>query len=221
MAWAQTANIKGPKGDPGVQGPQGLQGPQGPAGVDGKGVEIAGSVPTYGDLPTTLTATDAGKGYLVDADGLLYVWDGVAFPANGAGTEFVGPEGPQGPAGTDGVSVTNAEVDASGLLTLSLSDTTTRGPWNVKGPQGDQGSQGIQGIQGPQGDQGAQGIQGLKGDTGDQGPQGTQGIQGLQGVAGARGTKWFTGAGNPGVLTDQQTGDLYLNTATGEVWKLA
>ena len=90
MAWTQTGNIKGPKGDtgaqgqqgpagiqgpPGERGPQGPEGPQGPAGpqgqrgVDGKSVSIAGQVPTYSQLPTNLTAEDAGKGWLVEADG--------------------------------------------------------------------------------------------------------------------------------------------------------
>lgn len=88
MAWGQVANIRGP---------------QGPPGQDGAGIEIAGSVATYANLPTTLGPADAGDGYLVEADGLLYIWDGTAFPANGSGIEFRGPEGPQGIQGIQGV----------------------------------------------------------------------------------------------------------------------
>lgn len=161
MAWTQTGNLKGPKGDTGDQGPQGnqgiqgntgpkgdkgdqgaqgIQGPQGPqgdAGVDGKSVSIAGQVATYGDLPTTLTQADAGKGYLVEADGDLYVWSGAAFPANGSGTDFRGPQGPQGAQGLQGV----------------------QGP---EGPKGDTGAKGDTGVQGIQGVQGPAGVRGSK-----------------------------------------------------------
>lgn len=95
--------IQGPKGDQGIPGPQGVQGVQGiqgpqgttgTAGKDGAGVTVAGSVATYANLPTTLTSADAGKAWLVTADGKLYVWSGSAFPANGQGANFVGPAGP-------------------------------------------------------------------------------------------------------------------------------
>lgn len=129
MAWGQIASIKGPQGDQGPQGPQGIQGIQGVQGIpgqDGAGIEIAGSVATYGDLPTGLTSANAGEGYLVQADGKLYIWDGSAFPANGAGVEFRGPKG----------------------------DTGATGPQGDTGPQGIQGIQGIQGVQGPSGSRG-------------------------------------------------------------------
>lgn len=154
MAWKQTGNLKGPKGDTGDRGPQGPEGiqgpvgqqgpagpqgetgpagPQGPAGVDGKGVSIAGQVATYADLPKSLTEQDAGKGWLVAADGDLYVWSGSAFPANGSGTDFRGPAGPQGPQGLQGVA----------------------GPEGKAGPQGPAGTQGPQGPAGPSGPRGA------------------------------------------------------------------
>lgn len=146
MAWVMTGNLRGPKGEPGEQGvqgvpgPQGEQGPQGapgapgapgpegprgPAGKDGRGVSIRGSVPVYGDLPT-LTADDAGAAYMVQADGDLYVWDGSAWPADGDGTDFRGPEGPQGAQGVPG-------------------------PQGEQGPQGTPGVQGAQGVPGPRG----------------------------------------------------------------------
>jgi hypothetical protein len=95
--------IQGPKGDQGIPGPQGvqgvqgIQGPQGTAGTagkDGAGVTVAGQVAAYANLPTGLTSADAGKAWLVTADGKLYVWSGSAFPANGNGANFVGPAGP-------------------------------------------------------------------------------------------------------------------------------
>ena len=42
---------------------------------------------------TGLGAADAGKGYLVQSDGLLYIWSGTAFPANGSGVAFKGDKG--------------------------------------------------------------------------------------------------------------------------------
>lgn len=153
MAWQQTGNLKGPKGDtgpagpqgePGIQGPAGAvgpageqgvpgpAGPQGPKGEDGKSVSVAGNVATYSALPTDLTAADAGKGWLVDADGKLYVWSGSSFPSNGSGTEFRGPAGPAGPQGPQGVA----------------GATGNTGP---QGPAGPQGPQGVEGATGPRG----------------------------------------------------------------------
>lgn len=157
MAWTQTGNLKGPKGDTGApgatgprgpegptgaQGPQGEQGPKGdkgdtgargPAGVDGKGIEIAGQVATYSALPTNLTTADAGKGWIVNADGDLYVWTGSSFPPDGKGVDFVGPKGDKGDTGATG----------------------SQGP---QGIQGVKGATGAQGAQGPKGDAGARGA---------------------------------------------------------------
>ena len=97
-------------------GSQGAKGDTGDAGADGAGIEIAGSVPTYAELPDDLDAGDAGSGYMVAADGKLYIWDGSAFPSSGDGVEFRGPgetrempetresgiQGIQGIAGNDG-----------------------------------------------------------------------------------------------------------------------
>lgn len=159
MAWAQTGNIRGPQGIPGETGPKGETGPVGPRGPegpqgqsgpqgqtgpagpqgergeDGKGISIAGQVPTWNDLPVNLGASDAGKGYLVESDGRLYVWSGTSFPANGVGAEFRGPQGPagaQGPAGQTGPA-------------------GAQGPTGPEGPQGATGAKGDTGAQGPRG----------------------------------------------------------------------
>lgn len=157
MAWQQTGSLKGPQGDPGPQGeqgpigpagpdgpegprgpagPDGPEGPRGPQGEDGKGIEIAGQVATYADLPGDLTPGDAGQGYLVAADGRLYVWSGTAFPDDGQGVEFQGPEGPEGP----------------------------RGPAGPDGGQGPQGADGPQGPEGPTGPAGPRGTRWFVGD---------------------------------------------------------
>lgn len=189
MAWAQQGNLRGP------QGPEGPQGPQGVPGQDGAGIEIAGSVATYGDLPTNLGPGNAGDGYLVEADGRLYIWTGSAFPAIGAGVEFRGPQGPQGLQGPQG----------------------EQGPQGIQGPKGDTGNTGADGAQGPAGPQGPQGPVGA---AGPQGPIGETGAQGPQGVAGTNGTRWFFGTGAPGSIPGAVLGDAYLDTADGTVYRL-
>jgi hypothetical protein len=81
-------------------------------------------------------------------------WDLMA--SKGA-TGNPGADGPAGPTGPSGVGVSTANVNASGELTITLTDATTQGPFNVKGPMGDQGPAG---LQGPMGDQGPAGPQG-------------------------------------------------------------
>jgi hypothetical protein len=49
-------------------------------------VALKGRVATYANLPSS--GNTAGDAYVNDADGLIYVWDGTAWPANGAGLSF-------------------------------------------------------------------------------------------------------------------------------------
>lgn len=149
--WTQLASLKGPAGDPGPRGAQGQQGIPGPAGEDGAGIAIAGSVADYADLPTALTETDVGKGYLVEADGRLYVWTGSQFPANGQGVEFRGPQGPQGRQGELGPEGPEGARGATG-------ETGPAGPTGPAGERGETGPAGEQGERGPQGDIGPRGA---------------------------------------------------------------
>lgn len=156
-AWSQVGNLRGPKGDPGPQGvpgekgadgaqgpkgepgavgpqgPAGETGPQGPAGEDGKGIAIAGSVPAWSELPSGLGAGDAGDGYLVEADGKLYIWNGSSFPAYGDGAEFRGPQGPTGPAGPVGPAGKDGARGADG-------PAGPAGPAGGVGPAGPRGA---------------------------------------------------------------------------------
>lgn len=105
--------LQGIQGQPGPQGPQGvqgIQGPQGPQGEPGAGLVINGSVATYADLPDDLTPADAGHAYFVEADGKLYIWTGTAWPADGDGSRFQGPQGPTGPQGPQGPKGDDANV---------------------------------------------------------------------------------------------------------------
>lgn len=64
------------------------------------GIFLSGWVATYSALPPG--PMTAGKAYLVQADGLIYVWSGSAYQANGQGLNLNGPTGPAGPPGPYG-----------------------------------------------------------------------------------------------------------------------
>lgn len=189
MAWSQYGNLRGP---------QGPVGPQGPAGKDGAGISIAGSVAAHSALPSNLGAQDAGKAYLNEADGKLYVWNGSAWPADGQGAEFRGPEGPQGPTGLQGPIGPPGPVGPAG----------TPGQAGAPGPEGAPGTKGDQGPPGPQGPQGQKGEDGQPGPAGPVGP------------AGPRGTKWHHGSGAPITVADSQPGDFYIDNDTGTYYVL-
>ena len=115
-----------------------VAGPMGPAGPPGPGLVVSGEVASYADLPSGLTARDAGKAFLVGDR--LYVWDGVKFPADGLGAQVrgpVGPAGPMGPAGPSGA------------------DSVVPGPVGAAGPVGPIGPAGAAGAVGPAGPAGA------------------------------------------------------------------
>lgn len=130
--------------------PRGLAGPQGPQGVpgqDGTGIEIAGSVPAYSNLPTGLGAADAGKAYLVQADGLLYVWSGTSFPSNGTGAQFRGPAGPANSLTVGTVTTGPANSTAS----ASIVGTAPNQTLNLTIPIGQTGATGTPGAGVPPG----------------------------------------------------------------------
>lgn len=90
----------------------------------GGGIALSGTVATYAQLPTGLGPSDAGKAWYVEADGLIYVWSGTAFPASGSGISVTGPAGPTGPTGAPG----------------GTGPTGSPGPTGPVGPTGPAGS---------------------------------------------------------------------------------
>lgn len=108
IAFGVPAGVKGDKGDQGL------------------GLQLQGRVAAHANLPTGLVAGDAGKAWIVEADGLLYIWDGAAFPAAGSGLNLVGAKGDKGDQGDPG----------------------------PRGYTGDVGPRGEQGIQGEPGEPG-------------------------------------------------------------------
>ena len=199
----------GQNGVDGVQGPQGVPGPpgqDGAPGADGAGIQLAGEVESYAELliiSDSLGTEDAGRGWLNRYDGLLYIWSGTGFPAEGSGTQFRGPVGPQGAQGIPGIQGAPGHDGRDGV-------DGVQGPPGPPGPQGAQGDAGPQGLQGERGLPGAdgqngapgpQGERGEKGDVGEQGPIGATGSQGNPGPAGPQGAQGATGPqGPPGDL---------------------
>jgi hypothetical protein len=135
MAWSQQGNLRGPQG---VQGPTGATGPAGATGATGpagQGIAIAGSAANYASLPSGLGTGDAGKGYLNNADGKLYIWDGTAFPPDGSGVAFQGPTGATGAAGATGPAGAQGTAGATGAAG-STGATGATGPRGTNWYQG-------------------------------------------------------------------------------------
>lgn len=66
---------------------------KGEKGDKGDGVQIKGSVPTYSDLSDIEPTPSVGDSWVVDADGLLYVYGINGFPIEGQGIVFTGQDG--------------------------------------------------------------------------------------------------------------------------------
>jgi hypothetical protein len=54
---------------------------------------------------------------------------------------------------------------------------------------------------------------------GPAGPTGATGAEGPQGDTGQRGSVWYSGVGDPGYIPGQMVGDMYLDEASGNVWR--
>lgn len=74
-----------PRGDTGAQGPEG---PQGPIGETGAGLQVAGTVSTASNLPTT--GNFNGRAYVATDTGLLHIWGTSGWSE---GLQFQGPPG--------------------------------------------------------------------------------------------------------------------------------
>ncbi len=178
------------------------------------------------------------------SDGLIYVSNGTAWTAVGAGTQgttgLQGDDGLQGTQGTYGPgfdvigSVTDVDTGGDQQATLNTafpSATTGQGVidnaddelwvydgavWvNVGSFRGVQGFVGNQGTQGFQGTIGQEGIQGSRGYRGFQGFQGIQGTTGIQGMQGIQGPQGTQGIqGVQGVQGTQGVQGLLGNQGT-------
>jgi hypothetical protein len=148
----------GPKGDTGATGPQGIQGNIGPQGIQG----IQGNVGLTGDTgPKGDTGATGPQG----------------IQGNVGATGATGPQGNVGNTGPAGTGISNVNVNGSGNLLVTLSNTTVIDAGHVVGATG------ATGATGPKGDTGATGPQGIQGIQGNVGPAGTNGTNGVDGIS--------------------------------------
>lgn len=183
--------VNGEAGPRGADGLQGIQGERGPQGAAGRSIVISGHVASVGDLPTDLTASDAGRSYIVTDTGHLHFWTGTEFTDGGKVTGDPGADGApgaQGPRGADGAP----------------------GAQGPRGEKGETGANGVDGAQGPRGEKGETGATGAQGIQGVPGIQGPMGLQGPAGVAGA------VGAAGPGLPTGGVIGDVVVKSGSAD-----
>lgn len=116
-------------------------------------------------------------------------------------------------------------LDAGNTGSLQDFLNTLRGPTGSQGPQGipgrigDRGEVGPAGSIGPMGPTGSQGNPGIDGKNGIDGKDGINGLNGEDGEDGERGSVWTSGAGSPSGAAN--VGDMYLDTTTGDVWRMS
>ena len=142
---------------------------------------------------------------------------GIPGPAGPPGADGAdGPQGPQGPEGPQGPSGGPPGPEGPEGPQGPAGPTGATGPTGPQGPQGETGATGSQGTPGTPGATGPQGPQGEPGETGETGPAGATGATGPTGPTGPAGTAWTTGTGAPSGPANN--GDLYLDTATGNIY---
>lgn len=87
------------------------------------GIALNGWVSAYTNLPGNLSLSQAGAAYMVQADALLYVWSGTAWPASGQGFSLAGPVGPNGGVGPIGpansLSIGTVQTGAPAQATIT------------------------------------------------------------------------------------------------------
>lgn len=118
------------------------KGDKGDKGDPGAGLQINGSVNTYADLPSGLGPSDAGTAYFNQADGKLYVWSGTAWPADGDGAQFQGPQGDAATIAVGTVTTGNAGTPA----TVTNSGTSSAAIFDFSIPKGADGQDGQDGA---------------------------------------------------------------------------
>lgn len=127
------ASLRGEQGPQGIQGEQGIQGPQGIEGASGSdglsAYEVARKNGYDGSEAEWLSSLKGATGET-----------GPQGPKGDTGDSGskgdTGETGPQGEPGSDGVSITNAVVNDSGHLIISLSNDQTLDAGYVKGTDG-------------------------------------------------------------------------------------
>lgn len=140
-------------------------------GIDGQGIDPDGAVDSYANLPTDLTAADAGDVYVTLNTGLIYIWTGSQWPTQAQGIAIQGPKGDQGEQGIQGfqgiqgIQGLTGNAGPANTLTIggvvsgdeadaAITGVSPNQVLNLTLPRGEQGEQGVQGAQGEQGETG-------------------------------------------------------------------
>jgi hypothetical protein len=181
---------QGPKGDPGATGATGSTGPTGPTGPAGAASTVPG--------PQGAQGIQGPKG------------DPGATGATGAAGS-TGAQGPAGPVGATGPAGT------AGSKWWSYSDLVAAPPAAL-GVVGDWALNSYNDMVWEKTGATTWTSHGTL--TGATGPAGPTGATGATGPPGAQGTLWWTGTGPPGTLPGSKTGDMYLDTATGDIYRI-
>lgn len=204
MAWSTITSLKGPQGDVGA------------TGVAGKSVTSAS---IDGDGHLILTMSDAT---VVDA--------GSAKGPAGGGIDFESSVATFSALPTDSPFGEARYVQDVGRLYVyeaaadrveAVDGWTDVGP--IRGEQGDVGASGADGVSVVSGSvNGAYELVLTLSSGGTSNAGNVRGPVGANGSDGLRGTQWYTGAGvPPASIAGSAVGDLYLDTDTGTVYKLA
>lgn len=190
--WIQVAP-SGPQGLTGFTGsqgpPQGYSGSQGPAGTS---VRIVGTTSTSGLLPLGYTG-DIGDGFIVSADGHLWVWFDAPTYWTDVG-EIRGPQGERGFVGSQAYTGSQGYTGSEGYV-------GSLGPIGYAGSPGEFAAMGYSGSVGDLGYTGSIGYSGSRGWTGSRGFTGCLGYAGSFGFTGSlgyAGSFGFTGSSAPG-----------------------
>ena len=207
--------------------------PRGDKGDQGEGVNIEGSVPDSGALPTT--GNDVGDIWIDESTGDGWSWNGTEWVNIGP---IQGPPGPQGDQGIQGIPGNAAMVNVGTTTTgapgsnanVSNSGTSSAAVFNFTIPRGDVGAQGPQGVTGSTGSQGpagnaatvavgttTTGAAGTSANVSNSGsslaavfnftiPRGDTGAQGIQGIQGTTGSQGPAGPANNLTVAATNTG---------------
>lgn len=212
-----TVNLTGAVGISGSSGYSGYSGTSGYSGASGYGVNLAGVVNTFSDLPTGVPignlyiTTDTGDGWVSNGDdtwtntGPLQGPSGISGYSGESGISgYSGESGISGYSGASGygVQLSGTVPTASSLpngvpagdlyITADTGDgwvSNGDNTWTNTGPL-----QGPSGISGFSGQAGVDGISGFSGFSGQTGVDGISGYSGQAGVDGISGYSGFSGA---------------------------
>ena len=198
-------------------------------------VEIARIQGDYSDQANTWSVgSGAPKKAAIPGDLYLDIDTGDVWQYTGKWELIANIKGAQGDQGEQGEQGVQGEQGAQGAQGEAPVVEIREGYWYINGVSTGVRAEGLDGAAGTIGglltigtngnwfidgvDTGVL-AQGPKGEQGNTGATGATGAQGDKGDTGASGNKWYNGTGVPSFITGVNEGDMYLNTANGDVYR--